>query len=61
MGGIGKSALVVHAMRALAEHFEVVLFRSLRDAPSCEALLESCLQVLSPESLALLSRTWSHG
>ncbi|HEX6557448.1 MAG TPA: NB-ARC domain-containing protein, partial [Ktedonobacteraceae bacterium] len=53
MGGIGKSALVVRTMRALAGHFDVVLFRSLRDAPSCEALLESCLAVLVPESLAL--------
>lgn len=52
MGGIGKSALIVGAMHLLTPHFEVVLFRSLRDAPSCEALLESCLQVLSPEPLA---------
>jgi WD40 repeat protein/transcriptional regulator with XRE-family HTH domain len=55
MGGIGKSALVVHTMRAVASRFDVVLFRSLRDAPACEALLESCLQVLAPESLARLS------
>jgi WD40 repeat protein/transcriptional regulator with XRE-family HTH domain len=54
MGGIGKSALVVHAMRAVASHFDVVLFRSLRDAPDCGALLSSCLQVLSPEALAAL-------
>ena len=54
MGGIGKSALAVHVMHRLAEHFEVVIFRSLRDAPSCEALLEACLQVLSPELLALV-------
>lgn len=47
MGGIGKSALSVNAMYQLAEHFEVVIFRSLRDAPSCEALLDDCLQVLS--------------
>ncbi len=53
MGGIGKSALVVRAMQQLAVHFEVVLFRSLRDAPSCEALLESCLSVLAPQPLAL--------
>ena len=51
MGGMGKSALVTSAMRQLASHFQVVLFRSLRDAPSCESLLESCLQVLSPASL----------
>src|SRR5262249_12810670 len=30
--------------------FEVVIFRSLRDAPSCETLLDECLQVLSPQS-----------
>jgi len=50
LGGIGKSALVVQAMRALASHFDVVLFRSLRDAPPPEALLSSCLAVLSPEA-----------
>src|ERR1700682_3901416 len=54
MGGVGKSALVVRAMHQLADHFDVVLFRSLRDAPECSALLEACLQVLSPEALALL-------
>jgi transcriptional regulator with XRE-family HTH domain len=41
LGGIGKSALVVQAMRELASHFDVVLFRSLRDAPPPEALLSS--------------------
>src|SRR6266516_5102285 len=54
LGGIGKSALVTSAMHQLAEHFQVVLVRSLRDAPSCEEVLEACLQVLSPEALALL-------
>jgi WD40 repeat protein/transcriptional regulator with XRE-family HTH domain len=52
MGGIGKSALTVHVMHQLAEHCEVVLFRSLRDAPSCETLLDSCLQVLSLQPLS---------
>src|SRR2546426_2334653 len=60
MGGIGKSALVVGAMQQLAAHFEVVLFRSLRDAPSCSALLESCLWVLAPESLALEPQSQEH-
>jgi WD40 repeat protein/transcriptional regulator with XRE-family HTH domain len=50
LGGIGKSALVVQAMRELASHFDVVLFRSLRDAPAPIALLSSCLAVLSPEA-----------
>jgi WD40 repeat protein/serine/threonine protein kinase len=47
MGGIGKSALVISATHRLSEHFKVVIVRSLRDAPSCEALLDDCLQVLS--------------
>ncbi len=49
LGGIGKSALAVSLMHQLAPHFEVVLWRSLRDAPTCEALLENCLQVLAPQ------------
>ena len=43
MGGIGKSSLVVSLMHQVAPHFEVVLWRSLRNAPSCEALLELTL------------------
>src|SRR5260370_18603638 len=34
MGGIGKSALAVSLMHSVAPHFEVVLWRSLRDAPA---------------------------
>jgi WD40 repeat protein/transcriptional regulator with XRE-family HTH domain len=52
MGGIGKSALAVSLMHQVAPNFEVVLWRSLRDAPTFEALLEDCLQVLAPEPLA---------
>jgi len=51
LGGIGKSALAVRLMRQVASHFEVVLWRSLRDAPTCEALLEDCLHVLAPSAL----------
>ncbi|CAA9284874.1 MAG: High-affinity carbon uptake protein Hat/HatR, partial [uncultured Chloroflexia bacterium] len=49
MGGIGKSALAVTLMRSVASQFEVVIWRSLRDAPSCEALLDEYLQVLAPQ------------
>ena len=52
LGGIGKSALSVKVMHQVAAQFQVVVFRSLRDAPPCEVLLESCLQVLAPEPLA---------
>src|SRR5713226_6869136 len=51
MGGIGKSALAVSLMHRVAAHFEVVLWRSLRDALACEALLEDCLQVLASQPL----------
>src|SRR5256886_3162539 len=51
MGGIGKSALAVTAMHRLAAQFEVVLWRSLRDGPSCSALVDGCLQVLDPQPL----------
>jgi WD40 repeat protein/DNA-binding XRE family transcriptional regulator len=51
MGGIGKSALVTTAGQQVVAHFEVVIFRSLRDAPSCAALLDDCLQVLAPDTL----------
>src|SRR3954469_11410632 len=48
MGGIGKSALAVTLMHQVASHFEVVIWRSLRDAPACETFLDDCLQVLAP-------------
>jgi len=51
LGGIGKSALAVSLMYQLALHFEVVLWRLLRDAPACDTLLDDCLQVLSPQPL----------
>src|SRR5258707_5831206 len=38
-------------MHWVVEHFEVVIWRSLRDAPTCEALLEECLQSLAPQAL----------
>src|SRR5438552_6846388 len=49
--GIGKSALATQVMHRVAKDFEVVIWRSLRDVPSCEALLDDCLQVLAPQAL----------
>jgi WD40 repeat protein len=51
IGGIGKSALAVSFMYQVAPFFQSVIFRSLRNAPSCQDLLADCLQVLSPQSL----------
>ncbi len=50
-GGIGKSALAVTVMHRVSSHFEVVLWRSLRDAPSCSSFVDGCLQVLAPHLL----------
>jgi WD40 repeat protein/transcriptional regulator with XRE-family HTH domain len=54
-GGIGKSALATKVMHRVAEDFEVVIWRSLRDVPTCEALLDSCLQVLAPQAFSSVS------
>src|SRR5260370_14790289 len=42
LGGIGKSALVVRAMRELASHSSLVLFPSLRSPPPPPASLPPC-------------------
>jgi WD40 repeat protein/DNA-binding XRE family transcriptional regulator len=47
MGGIGKSALVSQLGKHLAPQFDAVLWRSLRDAPSCEELVADCLTFFS--------------
>ncbi len=51
LGGIGKSALAVNFMHQVSHHFEVVIWRSLRDAPDCETLVNGCLEILAPETL----------
>src|SRR2546423_2901422 len=60
MGGMGKSALVTSAMYRLAVHFQVVIFRSLRDAPACETLVEECLKMLAPQPLHLAPADLEH-
>ncbi len=55
LGGIGKSTLATQVMHRVAEGFEVVIWRSMRDVPTCEALLDSCLQVLAPQALSDVS------
>jgi WD40 repeat protein/transcriptional regulator with XRE-family HTH domain len=47
MGGIGKSMLASLLGNRLAPHFEAVLWRSLRDAPSCEELVADCITFFS--------------
>lgn len=52
LGGIGKSALAIHFMRLVADEFEIVIWRSLRDLPTCDVLLVDLLQILIPEALS---------
>src|SRR5947209_4301786 len=47
MGGIGKSMLASLLGSLLAAHFEAVLWRSVRDAPSCEELVADCITFFS--------------
>jgi transcriptional regulator with XRE-family HTH domain len=47
MGGIGKSMLASLLGSRLAPQFEAVLWRSLRDAPSCEELVADCITFFS--------------
>src|SRR5712692_747370 len=47
MGGIGKSALVSMVGHQFAKHFDAVLWRSLRDAPSCDDLVADCITFFS--------------
>ncbi|HET9908885.1 MAG TPA: NB-ARC domain-containing protein [Anaerolineales bacterium] len=60
LGGIGKSALAVSFMHRVAEHFEIVIWRSIRDLPDCDTLLESLLQVVAPQALADVNTSLEH-
>jgi DNA-binding XRE family transcriptional regulator len=51
LGGVGKSALAVSLMHLLAEHFEVVIWRSLRNLSTSDELIEELLQFLAPGSI----------
>jgi WD40 repeat protein/transcriptional regulator with XRE-family HTH domain len=54
MGGIGKSTLAVTLMHRVAHQFDAVIWRSLRDAPTPESLLDEWLRILAGESLTIV-------
>src|SRR4051812_3279369 len=68
MGGIGKTALTAGLARHLAPHFEVVIWRSLLNAPPLNEMLDGWLDLLAeqragkvPESLdAKLNMLFRH-
>src|SRR5437868_13919102 len=47
MGGIGKSMLASYLGQRLAQEFEAVLWRSVRDAPGCSELVADCITFFS--------------
>src|SRR5437660_6559148 len=47
MGGIGKSMLASYLGSRLAQEFEAVLWRSVRDAPECSELVADCITFFS--------------
>ncbi|MFL5696108.1 MAG: NB-ARC domain-containing protein [Ktedonobacteraceae bacterium] len=47
IGGIGKSTLISFLGQHLTPQFEAVLWRSVRDAPSCEDLVADCITFFS--------------
>ena len=57
MGGIGKSTLAVTLMHRVAHQFDAVIWRSLRDAPPPESLLDEWLCVLAGEPLTIVLDT----
>jgi WD40 repeat protein/transcriptional regulator with XRE-family HTH domain len=54
LGGIGKSSLAVTVMQRVVDQFDAVLWRSLRDAPACEHLLDDLLRILAGEALTIV-------
>jgi len=54
MGGMGKSALAATLMHQVADQFDAVIWRSLRDAPPCEPLFDGLLRVLAGEPLTIV-------
>lgn len=51
LGGIGKTFLVTRVARQVADHFDFVLWHSLRDAPPFVETMQFCLQLLSDQAV----------
>jgi WD40 repeat protein/DNA-binding Xre family transcriptional regulator len=59
MGGIGKTALAAMITQRLHEAFEVIIWRSVRNAPSAETLVSEWLEVISDSDSKISSLTWN--
>lgn len=54
MGGIGKTSLSIKAARSLANQFEFVIWRSLRNAPSLDQILTDLIQFIGEQKCRCL-------
>jgi WD40 repeat protein len=61
MGGIGKTALSIKLAERIQEHFDYIIWRSLRNAPSIQNLLAELLQFLSQQQETNLPETADSG
>lgn len=61
MGGIGKTTLVVKLAQQVTPHFDVVLWRSLHNAPALDDVLLNWLQVLSESHAVDLPQSVDQG
>jgi len=59
IGGIGKTALAKQLSDAVEGEFDYVIWRSLRDAPSVEKILEDLIQLVSDHKEICLSENLS--
>lgn len=50
IGGMGKTTLAIRVAQLVTPHFVSVCWRSLRDAPTLEALLTECIQSLTGQT-----------
>ncbi|MEM9218253.1 MAG: NB-ARC domain-containing protein [Cyanobacteria bacterium P01_F01_bin.150] len=57
MGGIGKTALAIKAAEQVAETFDFLIWRSLREAPALDDLLLDLIKRLSLRKEAVLPKT----
>ena len=57
MGGIGKTALSIKLAERIQEHFDYIIWRSLRNAPSVQNILAELLQFLSQQQETNLPET----
>jgi WD40 repeat protein/DNA-binding SARP family transcriptional activator len=55
LGGIGKTALVTKLVNQIQNYFTYLIWRSLRNAPPVEAILDDCLRFLAPHQAHDLS------